>query len=99
MSQASPSSKRKITRQLRLAHTAQKPKSPHSPKALELALHRMQSKAGRVHVLRSCGGIETRENTLHLVHEGGADLAAVAALKKPLQSAMSEIPDYQFIAM
>ena len=96
MSQASPSSKRKVTRQLRLAHTAQKPKSP---KALELALHRMQSKAGRVHVLRSCGGIETRENTLHLVHEGGADLAAVAALKKPLQSAMSEIPDYQFIAM
>src|ERR1700730_13380060 len=64
------------------------PAHHHRQDALAVPGHGVQAKARHIHVLGFARGIEPCQNALDLPHQIGANAAAIALLKKPLQPAM-----------
>lgn len=66
----------------------------HSPEPGQVALERMQPETGQVHPADLVSLIETRENALNLFDLVRPDLAPIAFLVQPPQSAMPKAPDH-----
>ncbi len=82
MSSASPSTKRKMTRQFARTVTAQKP--------FEVALKRVQVKTWNVHIHDGSSGIETRENVPQLFRVLANQTAEIPVLVKAFQSLVAD---------
>jgi hypothetical protein len=66
----------------------------HSPEPGQVALERVQPETGQVHLADLVSFIETRENALDLVDLIRPELAPIAFLIQPPQSAMLKAPDH-----
>ena len=66
----------------------------HSPEPGQITLERMQPEAGQVHLADLVSFIETRENALDLADLVRPELASIASLVKPPQSAMPKATDH-----
>jgi hypothetical protein len=66
----------------------------HGPEPGQITLERMQPETGEIHLADLVGFIEARENALDLVHLVRPELASIASLVEPPQSAMPKAPDH-----
>ena len=66
----------------------------HGPEPDQITLERMQPETRQVHLANLVGFIETRQNALDLVDLIRPELAPIAFLVQPLQSAVPKAPDH-----
>jgi hypothetical protein len=69
----------------------------HRPKALHVALERVQAIPGDIESLRRDRAIENGEDSIDRLQQVGPYPAAVVAFIKPLQAATLEAPNQEFI--
>jgi hypothetical protein len=61
------------------------------PKAFQIALERVQAKAGQVHIVGRFGAVQDEKNILDFLDQVGTDAFPIPILEKPLQSLVPEI--------
>jgi hypothetical protein len=71
------------------------PGNLNRPKAFQVTLQRVQTKAGRIHVLYCQSRIQACENAPDFSQIPRLDTASVSAIKETFKSAMSEAYDHE----